>query len=128
MGVEQAKTRFKGVGVCAEAMETQRKCVLGAEFACSGVIGGEDGGNRLRCSAGIWDKSHEALMTAGENVPVRIGGGQLDVDAPDADGDCGGYFEQFETDRSDRGMGQLRALQTEGAHTLQKQVGQGAEG
>ena len=101
---------------------------LWAEFACSGVISGADGDNRRRLSAGIGNKRHEALMTMGKNVPVRIGGWQLDVDAPDADCDSGGYFEQFETDRPDRGIGQLRALQTEGAQTLQEQVGQGAEG
>ena len=101
---------------------------LWAEFACSGVISGADGDNRRRLSAGIGNKRHEALMTTGKNVPVRIGGWQPDVDAPDADCDSGGYFKQFETDRSDCGIGELGALQTEGADPLQKQVCQGAEG
>lgn len=104
------------------------KWVFGAEFTCGSVIGGEAVDNRLRFSAGIGDQRHEALMTAREKVPIRVGGWQLDVDTADADGDGGGYFEQFETDRSDRGISQLRALQTEGAQTLQEQVGQGAEG
>ena len=64
-----------------------------AESACSGVIGERDVGNRLRFSAGVWGKSHKALVTTGENVPVRIGGWQLDVDASDTDCDYGGYFE-----------------------------------
>ena len=44
MGDEQARTRLKEGGVCAEAMEAWRKRLFWAEFACSGVIGGEDGG------------------------------------------------------------------------------------
>lgn len=109
-------------------MKAGKKGIFETEFACGGVIAGEAGGKRLKFSTGIWGESHEALMTTGENVPVRIGGRQLNIDAPDADCYFGRYFEQFETDRSNGGIGELRALQAEGAKTFQEQVCQSAEG
>ena len=122
MDHERREFALKRSGTCEDTMDVWRKCFLQAESGCSNERDEKNGSNRLRFSAGIGNKSHEVLVTAREDVPVRIGGWHLDVDASDTDGDFSGYFEEFETDRSDRGIGQLSAFQTESTHTLQEQV------